>query len=57
MPVNSATLTFNAMFKIILIKQIFERYKSLRAAFENQTQFWLKITLSSLFHFKHFFSN
>ena len=34
----------NVNFKLLLIKQIFERNKSSRAASESRTQFWLKIT-------------
>ena len=51
---NSATAIFIAMFKIILIKQVFERNKSLRTDSESQTQFCPKITPDSLFHFKQF---
>ena len=34
----------HSTFTMLLIKQIFEKYKSLVAASENRTQFWPKIT-------------
>ena len=53
-PLNSATPIFIAMFKMLLIKKNFEENKSWRAVSESQTQFFPKITPSSLFHFKQF---
>ena len=39
---------FHIIFRLHLIKQIFEEKKLLRALYESQTQFWPKITLEGV---------
>ena len=46
---NLTSLYVHSLFTIVLIKQIFEKNKSLKAVSGSRTQFWPKITTDSMY--------